>query len=80
MTRIEDYALLGDLQTAALVNRDGSIDLRCFPRFDSGDYVSRACSVPLNTDDGKLAPVAVVLHTTPILERHADPRNDSRNR
>src|SRR5918997_3449211 len=44
--RIEDYALLGDLQTAVLVHRTGSIDWCCFPRFDSGACFAALLGTP----------------------------------
>src|ERR671919_2386856 len=55
--RIEDYALIGDCETAALVSKEGSIDWLCWPRFDSG-----ACFAALlgdaNNGRWRIAPAA----------------------
>jgi len=63
IARIEDYALLSDLQTAALIDRYGSIDWCCFPRFDSG-----ACFAALlgDADHGRwlLAPLGELRSAT----------------
>ena len=73
MARIENYALIGDLQTAALVERGGSVDWLSFPRFDSSSCFAALLGEP---DHGRwlLAPVGDAtssrkyLHYTLVLE------------
>jgi GH15 family glucan-1,4-alpha-glucosidase len=56
---IEDYALIGDMQTAALIDCEGSLDWACFPRFDSS-----ACFAALLGERGngrwRIAPTAII--------------------
>ena len=79
-SRIEDYALIGDLATAALVGRDGSIDWLCWPRFDSRRLLCRAAR------HARARPLADRARTTtgarhaPLPRRHADPGNALRDR
>src|SRR5207245_1570458 len=73
MARIEDYALIGDLQTAALVERGGSVDWLCFPRFDSDACFAALLGEPENgrwllAPKEDTTPKRRYLHDTLVLE------------
>jgi GH15 family glucan-1,4-alpha-glucosidase len=87
-TRIEDYALIGNSQSSALVGRDGSIDWLCLPRFDSP-----ACFAALvgTSENGrwKIAPAGPTDHCkitrhyqtdTLILETHFETPDGAQTR
>ncbi|WP_238298520.1 glycoside hydrolase family 15 protein, partial [Methylobacterium soli] len=61
--RIEDYALVGDGHTAALISREGSVDWLCFPHFDASACFAALLGTP---EHGfwRLAPVAQHVETS----------------
>ena len=60
--RIEDYALIGDCESGALVGRDGSIDWLCWPRYDSGACFAALLGGPEH-GRWRIAPTGEVVRT-----------------
>jgi GH15 family glucan-1,4-alpha-glucosidase len=75
MARIEEYALIGDMQTAALVGKDSSIDWLCPPRFDSAPCFAAFLGTP---DHGRWlrAPAVPVLSVTRLLRNFPQASSD----
>jgi GH15 family glucan-1,4-alpha-glucosidase len=63
VARIEDYALIGDCHSAALVSKDGSIDWLCLPRFDSAACFAALLGTRQN-GRWRIAPAGAVTQTT----------------
>jgi len=78
---VEDYALIGDCETAALVGRDGSIDWLCWPRFDSAACFAALLGSPENgrwlirAADPAAQSVRKYRHDTLILETEIQTRD-----
>ena len=70
--RIEDYALVGDCKTAALVGRDGSVDWLCWPRFDRRP-VLQPCSERRTRPLAACAEGSVLHREAPLSRGYARP-------
>ena len=69
MARIEDYAVVGDLHTAALISTEGSIDWLCLPRFDSPACFNALLDTP-ESGRWRLAPAGAGACTRRHYRRH----------